>query len=107
MGLASEAVSLSASRQVVQTDNLLRVCVHDRDKGKRVAVEVRVRITVSGILGKAETLEVSAVLSTEVESTIRPKAVSELPGEIVKRRLTMAQQQARNLRGDGIRQLPS
>jgi hypothetical protein len=50
--------------------------VHYRDERKWVCVKVGVRVAISGILGEAETLEVSAVLGAIVETTVWPVVTS-------------------------------
>jgi hypothetical protein len=48
------------------------VGVHDGNQRERVGVEVGVCVFVSCVLSKAESLEISPVLSPDFESTIWP-----------------------------------
>jgi hypothetical protein len=69
---SSQAVALATCCQTIYADDFFLVCIHYRYNRKRLSVEVRVRVIVAGILGKAQALEVSSVFSTDVKAAIRP-----------------------------------
>jgi hypothetical protein len=72
MRLTSKGIALAASREPVNTDDLLLVGIHDRDKGQRIAVKVTVRVPIAGILGEDQSLEIAPVLVGQIQTTVRP-----------------------------------
>jgi hypothetical protein len=72
MRLASKGIALTTGREPVDTNDLLLVGIHDRDKGQRVAVKVTIRIPIAGILGEDQSLKVAPVLVGQIQTAVRP-----------------------------------
>jgi hypothetical protein len=74
VSLASQTIPLSPCCQAIEADNFLFMSIHDRDEGERISIKVGVRITVAGVLGETQALEISAVFCAKVKTTVRPVA---------------------------------
>lgn len=72
MRLSREAVALSTSGEFVDPADFTLVDVQDGDQGQRESVEIRVGISVAGVLGKDETLKVTTALIFGIKTSIRP-----------------------------------
>lgn len=77
-GLLGQTLTLTTCSGTVDPDDLLGKRIHDRNEGQRVGVEVGIRVVLARIGGKAEALEVTALLLNVVQSTIWPRLDDDL-----------------------------
>ena len=77
-GLLCQTFSLTTCGGTVDPNDLLGKRIHNRDERQRVGVEVGVWVVLALIGGKAQTLEVPALLLNVVQSTIWPRLDDDL-----------------------------